>query len=72
MQITPEITLKTILDKYPDAVQVFSTHGVDIPSECDESVWDTQLELCESMCHIEDFDGLIRDLQKFVDAKGSG
>ncbi len=50
MQITPEITLKTVLDKY-------------------ESIWDTPLELCESMCHIEDFDGLIGDLQKFVDAK---
>ncbi|HEY9755220.1 MAG TPA: hypothetical protein V6C97_08665 [Oculatellaceae cyanobacterium] len=69
MQITTETTVKSILDTYPDAVDVFQKHGVDVPLECDESVLDTELAICDSMCHIDDLDALIGDLQKFVDAK---
>jgi len=69
MQITQETTVKSILDAFPDAVQVFLQHGVDVPSECDESILDTELGICDSMCHVDDLDGLIRDLQKFVESK---
>ncbi|HEY9681619.1 MAG TPA: hypothetical protein V6C86_08555 [Oculatellaceae cyanobacterium] len=69
MQITTETTVKSILDTYPDAVDVFQKHGVDVPLECDESVLDTELAICDSMCHIDDLGSLIGDLQKFVDAK---
>jgi len=68
MIVTKSTTLKQILAERPDAVQVFLKHGVDIPSECDESVHDCELELCESMCHIDDIDALIRDVQAFMDA----
>jgi len=71
MQISTDTTVKSILDAYPDAVQIFLQHGVDVPSECDESILDTELAICDSMCHVDDLDGLIRDLQKFVDAKES-
>ncbi len=69
MQITSETTVKSILDKYPGAVAVFSQHGVEVPTECDESILDTELAICDSMCHIDNLDGLMVDLQKFVDAQ---
>jgi hypothetical protein len=69
MQITEQTTVKTIMDSYPEATKIFLQHGVDVPAECDESVWDTELAVCESMCHIDDLDSLIKDLQKLVDSK---
>jgi hypothetical protein len=71
MQVTAETTVKSILDQYPDAVKVFEQHGVDVPLECDESILDTELAICDSMCHIDDLDSLIADLQKFIDTKSS-
>ena len=56
MIITTDTTVKTILDAYPDAVSIFEKHGVDVPLECDESILDTELSICESMCHIDDLD----------------
>jgi hypothetical protein len=70
MQITQQTTVKSILDAYPDAVQVFLKHGVDVPTECDESILDTELSICDSMCHVDNLDALISDLQKFVKSKG--
>jgi len=56
------------LDQYPNAVKIFEQHGVDVPLECDESILDTELALCDSMCHIDDLDSLMKDLQKFIDS----
>jgi hypothetical protein len=67
MYIDENTTLKEILDVRPDAIEVFLKHGVDVPSECDESVHDCELTICESMCHIDDLDGLIKDLREFFD-----
>jgi len=69
MQITTETTVKNILEAYPDAVQVFQKHGVDVPSECDESILNIKLVICDSMCHVDNLDSLIRDLKKFVASK---
>lgn len=69
MIITRNTTVKEILAACPDAIEVFSQHGVDVPLECDESIHDCELELCDSMCHIDDIDALIRDMQKFFDAR---
>ena len=71
MQITTESTVRSILDTYPGAVEIFLQHGVDVPSQCDDSILDVELSLCDSMCHVDDLDGLIRDLQKFIDKKDS-
>ena len=71
MQVTAETTVKSILDQYPEAVKVFEKHGVYVPLECDESVLDTELAICDSMCHIDDLDALMRDLQNFIDSSGS-
>ena len=68
MLITTQTTVKEILDKRPDAVEVFEKHGVNVPIECDCTVLDTELDICETMCHIEDLDGLIKDLQTLFDS----
>lgn len=65
MIITPNTTVKEIMEARPDAASVFLKHGVDVPLECDESIQDCELELCDSMCHIDDIDALISDLEKF-------
>lgn len=69
MIITRSTTVKDILAICPDAIEVFLKHGVDVSLECDESIHECELELCDSMCHIDDIDGLIRDLQEFFDAR---
>jgi hypothetical protein len=69
MIITQNTTVKSILDAYPDAVTVFEKHGVSVPTECDESILDSELILCDSMCHIDDLPQLMRDLQVFTDSK---
>jgi hypothetical protein len=69
MNITRSTTVKEVLAARPDAIEVFLQHGVDVPLECDESIHECELELCGSMCHIDDIDGLIRDLQNFFDAE---
>ncbi|MDX2105886.1 MAG: hypothetical protein SFY67_05735 [Candidatus Melainabacteria bacterium] len=65
MIITRNTTVKEIMEARPDAASVFLKHGVDVPLECDESIQDCELELCDSMCHIDDIDALINDLEKF-------
>ncbi|MBX9772221.1 MAG: hypothetical protein K2X29_12665 [Candidatus Obscuribacterales bacterium] len=67
MEITSESTVQKILEARPDAINVFLKHGVDVPCECDESIQDCSLEICESMCHIDDLPALIGDLQAFFD-----
>lgn len=67
MNITRNTTVKEIMEARPDAASVFLKHGVDVPLECDESIQDCDLELCDSMCHIDDIEALISDLEKFFD-----
>ena len=66
LNIDEDTTVKDILDQYPKAVDVFEKHCVNVPLECDESILDTALAICDSMCHVDDLDGLIKDLQEFV------
>jgi hypothetical protein len=69
MIITQNTTVREILKDRPDAVKVFEKHGVDVNMECDEGLWDSELQICDSMCHIDDLGGLMRDLQNFIDNK---
>ncbi|CAN5637506.1 hypothetical protein BH10CYA1_BH10CYA1_13310 [soil metagenome] len=65
MIISRNTTVKEIMEARPDAAEVFLKHGVDVPLECDEGIQDCELVLCDSMCHLDDIDALIRDLQAF-------
>ena len=67
MIITRETTVKEIMEANPNAAEVFLQHGVDVPLECAESIQDCNLEICDSMCHLDDVDALIHDLQRFFD-----
>ncbi len=69
MLITQETTVKNILDSYPEAVRIFEKHGVDVPLECAESILDTELAICDGMCHIDDLEELMRELQELVNAE---
>ncbi len=66
MLVNKETTVQEILEVCPEAVKVFDEHGVDVPLECPESILETALSICDSMCHIDDLDGLIKDLQAFT------
>lgn len=66
MIITQDTTVKSILEAFPDAIKVFEKHSVNVPIECDESILDTELGICDSMCHIDDLDQLMLDLQAFI------
>jgi len=68
MLITASTTVKEILETLPEAVAVFEKHGVDVPLERHDSILDTELDICDSMCHVDDLDLLITDLQKLFDA----
>lgn len=68
MNITINTTVKEIIEARPDALDVFLKHGVDVPLECDESIQDCELSLCDSMCHIDDVAALIRDLERLFDS----
>ena len=65
MIISRDTTVKEIMEANPNAAEVFLQHGVDVPLECDESIQDCSMDLCDSMCHVDDIDALIEDLQKF-------
>ncbi len=69
MQITHDTPLKAILEARPDSLDIFLKHGVDVPLECDESLHDCELSVCETMCHIDDIEGLISDLQQLFDTQ---
>ncbi|CAN5510257.1 hypothetical protein BH11CYA1_BH11CYA1_14540 [soil metagenome] len=66
--ITEETTVKDIFAAYPGIGVIFENHGVSVPTQCDESILDTELGICDSMCHVDDLDALMRDLQLFVNA----
>ncbi len=65
MNITRDTTVKEILDARPDALSVFSRFGVEVESECPEAIMDFPLSDCESVCHIDDVDVLIKELSEF-------
>lgn len=69
MLISNETSVSDILAERPDAIKVFEKHGVDVPCECDESIQDASLEICDSMCHIDDLPALMSDLQAFFDGR---
>ena len=68
MTITMESLVSEILEAFPEAEAIFVKHGVHVCLEC-AGVLDNPLELCETMCGIDDMDGLLKDLQAMAAAK---
>lgn len=46
------------------AAAVFEKHGVCVEYECPEAILDFPIEDCQDMCHIDDIDALVEDLNK--------
>jgi hypothetical protein len=61
MMVTADTLVSEILEACPDAIKVFAKHGVEVETEC-HGCLDNPLDLCETMCSIDDIEGLIRDL----------
>lgn len=68
MTITMDSFVSEIIEAFPEAEAIFEAHGVMLCTEC-AGVLDNPLDLCETMCHIDDIEGLLRDLQALA-AKG--
>lgn len=54
-----------ILEEYPQAEKIFAKHGVELGQEC-HGVLDNPLELCETMCSIDDMEALLKDLREMA------
>lgn len=66
MNICRNTSVREIIETYPLSLEVFEKHGVVVEHECPDAVLDFELEDCESMCHIEDIDALISDLNELL------
>lgn len=65
MQVTPQTIVADLLNEHPGTKDVFEKHGIEVDYECD-AVLDFALEDCETMCHIDDLDALIADLNAYL------
>jgi hypothetical protein len=63
--ITRETTVSEIIEADAGALEVFEKHGVSVEYECPEAILDFPIEDCEDMCHIDNVDALIADLNAF-------
>ena len=69
MQITSTTTIKSVLDAHPKAVAFFAAHDLGLDFMSDESMLWTEMEMCKRLGPSADLDGLLLDLQAFIDAK---
>ncbi|MDF2627686.1 MAG: hypothetical protein K0R39_1517 [Symbiobacteriaceae bacterium] len=67
MKITPDTLVSEVLEARPDATKVFEKYGVHVTLEC-SGVLDNPLDLCETMCGIDDFTSFMTDLQTFMES----
>jgi hypothetical protein len=65
MLVTRETTVCEVIEADKGSLEVFEKHGVSVEYECPEAVLDFPIEDCEDMCHIDDVDALIADLNAF-------
>ena len=67
MQVTRETTVREVMEKNEKVLEIFDQHGVCVEHECPDGVLDFPIEDCEDMCHIDDIDGLVAELNKFFE-----
>jgi len=66
MKITAETTIQSILEAHPEAVAIFSDHGLGKEFLSDESMLWTEMEMCKSMGPNNHLDELLSDLQAYI------
>lgn len=67
MIVTRNTTVREVIDSNRDALEIFEKHGVCVEDECPDAVLDFEIEDCEDMCHIDDIDQLVADLNSFFE-----
>ncbi|MGD9679828.1 MAG: hypothetical protein AB7W16_01475 [Candidatus Obscuribacterales bacterium] len=67
MQITRQTSVQDAIHMSEGAAAVFEKHGVCVEYECPEAILDFPIEDCQDMCHIDDIDALVEDLNKLFD-----
>ncbi|MBK9143465.1 MAG: hypothetical protein IPM23_13260 [Candidatus Melainabacteria bacterium] len=66
MIVTRNTTVREVIETNRDALAIFEKHGVCVEDECPDAVLDFEIEDCEDMCHIDDIDQLVADLNSFI------
>lgn len=64
MLVTRETTVREVVDENSETLKIFDRHGVCVESECPDAILDFEIQLCEDMCHIDDIDQLVSDLNE--------
>ena len=62
--ITKNIYIEELVEKYPQTVTFLMRRGI-VCIQCGEPVWGTLEEQARNK-HIEDIDGLVKDLNDFI------
>ncbi|MGE5589932.1 MAG: disulfide oxidoreductase [Bacillota bacterium] len=66
MLITRGTTVEEALAAHPGAADVFESHGCCVADECPEDVLGQAIEDAEYLCHLDDLDALVRDLNALL------
>jgi len=66
MLITRETTVEEALAAHPRAAEVFEAHGCCVADECPDDVLGQAIEDAEYLCHLDDLDALVLDLNALV------
>lgn len=64
MHVSRTTSVREIIEADKRTLPVFEKHGVSVDLECPDAVLDFPIEDCESMCHIDDVDALVRELNE--------
>jgi hypothetical protein len=67
MEINAETVIWDILEAMPDARALFNDHGCDMDAECNTTAMTNSLQEAVDVCHLQDLDGLILELQALAD-----
>lgn len=65
MNVTRNTTVREVVELNENVLQIFERHGVCVEDECPDAVLDFEIEDCEDMCHIDDIEQLVTDLNLF-------
>ena len=69
MNVSLNTTVREIIENHRDSLEIFEKHGVCVEDECPDGILDFELADCEGMCHIDDINQLVEDLNGFLAAK---
>lgn len=67
MEITLQTVIWDILQEMPEARDLFQGHGCDMDAECTDSALENTLDEAVGVCHLDDIDGLILELQALAE-----